>query len=175
MAIEFEITSGGQPDGSLVLFGNLDPKNDRKLQIPATFERRVKYVSQQLELELHCVFTGDRIEISRMVISGLGKFVGSRDLTQLSLPQVIRKIAFDVIPNSHEWTEETRSKDIEWGNLNAGDGFLAQLYWFEHVSWGAPRSALMSYLGCSRTTANAHIRRIAKQFDLPGVHAQQEK
>jgi hypothetical protein len=175
MTLEFEISAGAQPDDSLVPFGNLDPRNDRKLEIPASFERRVKYLKHQLELELDCVFTGDRIEISKMVITGMGKFVGSRDLTQLSLPQVIRKIALDVIPNSHEWTEETRSRDIEWGKLNSGDGFLAQLYWFEHVSWGAPRSALMKYLGCSRTTANTQIRRIAKQYFLPGVHSQNQK
>jgi hypothetical protein len=167
------IERGSKPDGDFVSFGNVDPKSDLRLRVPRAFQRIVTYSDLQLRLTLDCEFSGERIEIDKMLVESAGKYIASRELTQLRLPHVIRTLALEVIPQAQEWTIETRhEKDKTWESLkhSVSDGFLAQMYWFEHVSWGAPRASLMSYMGYSRTTANAHIKKIAKEFTLPGIH-----
>ena len=54
-------------DGRLVLFGPLD-QMFWKLEIPSTLTRRVTYKTG-LIMDLECVFSGERLEISRLELS----------------------------------------------------------------------------------------------------------
>lgn len=130
-------------------------------------ERRVTYHHLDLELELLMVFAGERIEIKELRVIGVNGFVATQYLTGLGLPRIIRAIAVSSIPGSARWQpdrKEGESKDLSYK-------FLAELYWFEHISWGSPRTALMNYTGWSRANTNWHLRRIAKEFPLPGPHS----
>lgn len=164
----FTVTSTPVKDGALVAFGPIDPQTGWRLQIPGTLTRKVVYPALRLEIFLDCVFSGDRLEISKLTIEGLDAYIATRDLTQLALPAVMAEIVAKSVPDAERW-----SSQLELGNPNRlnGPGYLAQLYWFHHAGWGAPRAAIMSYMSWSRANANFHIKKIGKLFPLPGSHA----
>lgn len=167
MPTEFSIQGDKRGDGPLVAFGPNDAAAGFRLAIPGSLVRKVSYPSLALEVELNCAFTGDRLEIVRMTIASRQSFIATKDLTQLALPQVIRRIVCESVPNSDRWLIH----DANSFNQSRSEEFLAQLYWFEHVSWGSPRATLMTYMGWSRPYANTRIKKIAKEFALPGAHA----
>lgn len=173
----FKVRETEAKDGPLSAIGSGAGGNDWPLQIPSIFQRLVVYPHLEISVTLDCVFSGERIEVAALkVVADKGHFVSSRDLTQLSLPAVIRAIGLAVIPVSERWLKEFRDEsDKTWESQKASDEFLSQLYWFEHVIWGTPRMALQEYMGWTRTTANAKIREINKQFPLPGVHSSASK
>lgn len=167
MPTEFSIYGDKKEDGPLVSFGPLDTMNSSRLAIPGSLVRRVSYPALALEVELSCAFTGDRLEIVKMTIASKQSYIATKDLTQLALPQVIREIVRGSVPNSDHWSiQNTNSL-----NQPRSDAFLAQLYWFEHVSWGSPRATLMTFMGWSRPYANTRIKKIAKEIALPGAHS----
>jgi hypothetical protein len=89
----------------------------------------------------------------------------------LALPAVIRAIAIEVVPNAELWAHLDSSDILK----HEGQTFLAQVYWFEHISWGSPRGSIMAYMNWSRTNANFHISKIARKFPLPGAHSIEKK
>lgn len=167
MNTSFKVGPAGVPDGKLVDFGPPRPDGGTVLSIPTTFSRTVTYPTLGLSAEIECAFTGDRIEVESIRIRKNSQFVTTVALTQLSLPLVIRAIAEDVIPNSKIWAKLRGDLD----NKNSSPEFLAQIYWFEHVSWGSPRASIMTYMNWSRTNANFHITKFSRNFPMPGVHA----
>lgn len=168
MTLSFDIHPTDELDGALVNVGPNSGVAFGSLQIPSTFERQVVYKAPSLVLTVKCAFSGERYEISKMTIEGRGDFVTSRDLTQLKLPALMRAMALAAIPDSFKWTEENKAAALE---VDANRAFLAQIYWFETVTWGNPRQEIMNWLSVSRTTANEQIRKLAKEFKLPGAHA----
>jgi hypothetical protein len=167
MPTEFSIRGDRREDGPLVSFGPLDAVTASQLAIPGSLVRRVSYPALALEVELSCAFTGDRLEIVKMTIVSQQSYIATKDLTQLALPQVIREIVCESVPNSDHWLiQNTNSL-----NHPRSDAFLAQLYWFEHVSWGSPRATLMTFMGWSRPYANTRIKKISKEIKLPGAHS----
>lgn len=50
---------------------------------------------------------------------------------------------------------------------------LARMYWFEFVSWGRPRQAVMDRFDLPRSTANYWIRKARERYGLPGQHAEE--
>lgn len=158
-------------DGELVQVGPADSATGLVLRVPSSMQRLIRYRQLNLEVLLDCVFSGDRIEVVRLTIEGQGRFIATKDLTQLSLPLVIRDLAVEVIPGGETWLHASTKPGT---NSPRTQEFIAQLYWFEHLSWGSPRNALMNYMGWSRTNSNWHIKKLAKQFRLPGAHAKQQ-
>ena len=167
MNYSFKVERTGTPDGKTVTFGPTDPETGVTLSLPATFTRRVSYPGHGLAVILECVFTGDRIEVESLKIERVAKFISTKVLTQLALPAVIRAIAEDAIPNSSRWASLNSTSDNKAENAE----FLAQIYWFEHVSWGSPRASIMAYMNWSRTNANFHISKFSKNMPMPGAHA----
>jgi hypothetical protein len=157
--------------GELVSFGPLTTGTQRMLQIPGRFARTVLYQDLPLKLELNFVFDGDKVQIRRLEAEATSEHVTSRDLTQLALPSITRDAALSAVRNADYWIEVQK-------NVQSDSGldlmFLAQLYWFEHVTWGSPRLAIQNFLGCKRTTANYYIRMIGSKFALPGVHKEKD-
>lgn len=167
MEFVFKLQSANVTDGERVNFGPFDHETGSQQSIPVSLTRQVVYPDLEVSALVECVFTGDKLEIQSITVSKDGKFVSTKVLTQLALPAVIRAIAIEVIPNSHLWAQ----LNGEQIGKPEGPAFLAQVYWFEHVSWGSPRGSIMNYMNWSRTNANFHISKIARQFGLPGSHA----
>lgn len=170
MSENFTISKADVKDGGMVTFGPVDPENRRQLSIPKTFTRFVDYTDSSLVVELQCFFDGEKIQVSKISVVNNGGFVTSRDLTQLSLPAVIREMGFQVIPDSEYWTQEWQDANSIKHGLKYDSWFIAQLYWFEHATWGSPRVAVQEFMGCKRTTANYYIRLAGEKTPLPGQH-----
>lgn len=168
MTLQFKLEAAGVPDGKAVNFGPFDHETGTQQSIPEKLTRKVTYPELGVSALVDCVFTGDKLEVQRISVEAAGKFVSTKVLTQLALPAVIRAIAIEVVPNSKLWAYLDASQEFK----HDGPTFLAQVYWFEHISWGSPRGSIMSYMNWSRTNANFHISKIARNFPLPGAHAQ---
>jgi hypothetical protein len=142
------------------------------MSIPNRLTRTVTYPELGLEIELECVFSGERLEIAKMTVQGVGGYIATRDLTQLSLPQVMRAIVSEAVPEANRWSQlENESQS----NRLTDPCHLAQIYWLEYVGWGTPRARIMKYMGWSRANANFHIKKINKNFPLPGAHVGDSK
>jgi hypothetical protein len=177
MAPRVEIQKTEQADGDFVEFGPLLQGGRNRARIPKTFSRKAVYPDLGLEAHLECSFSGDRIELHRLELHRNDGSITTRDLTQLALPWVIREVANNVIPDSFRLSVFIRDNhDLETVKQQKGptDEILrnvAQIYWYEHVTWGTPRGEIMEFWGISRTTANAWIKKAAKLYGLPGAHA----
>lgn len=160
-------------DGPLVSFGPVDEETGCQLSIPSHFERLAGFVGSDITVKLHLEFRGDKIELKSLEVRREEGSLSSRDLTQLALPKVIRQIAASVIPEAERWDPSLKGggtvteSDPSRNNLVA----LAQLYWYEHVTWGSPRGRLMELWGISRPWANTLIKKAGLQYPLPGAHA----
>lgn len=163
MADNFSLYATQKQDGALLVAGPRMDNLSRQLLVPAKMSRRVSYGEALPTAVLDLVFTGDRIEIVKIVVDAGEDYVTTQFLTHLSLPKVIRQVALDSIPDSSHWMTDSSQVGI---GLDSYD-YLAQLYWFEHLSWGAPRNAVMRYAGWSRANANWHLRRMAELGLLP--------
>ncbi|WP_296632480.1 hypothetical protein [Rhodoluna sp.] len=171
MSLSFKLESAGVPDGKTVEFGPFDHETGTQQSIPETLTRRVIYPDLGISALVECVFTGDKLEIQTISVQSIGKFVSTKVLTQLALPAVIRAIAIEVVPNARLWAHLDANEILK----REGPTFLAQVYWFEHISWGSPRGSIMAYMKWSRTNANFHISKIARNFPLPGAHSLEKK
>jgi hypothetical protein len=169
MTESFSIRSGAGRDEAVVRFGPTDPETGLRLSIPTRLSRSVSYPSLKLEVGLFCAFSGERLEIEKMVIESKGAYVFSRDLTQLALPQVMYQIVSDVVPEARQLAKFADKRNLD---RPEGAGFLATMYWFEHVGWGAPRARIMEYMGWSRANANFHLKKISTTFPLPKTRVQ---
>jgi hypothetical protein len=163
----FTVAKTSKKDGGVISFGPPTSLVRHPLAIAQRFSRSVSYENMGISLEIEFLFDGDKVQIQRLVADGGVGYVGSRDLTQLSLPAVTREAAISAIPNAKFWLDDY--KEIQFDK--ASDlTLLAQLYWFEHVTWGSPRVAIQEFLGCKRTTANYYIRLVSALTPLPGQH-----
>lgn len=171
MEFAFKLEPTGIVDGKRQDFGPDNPQMGTQASIPSTLTRKVIYPELEVSALIECVFTGDKLEVQSLNVQNNGKFVSTKVLTQLALPAVIRAIALEVVPHAKLWV----NLDTNEYPKNDSPTFLAQVYWFEHVSWGSPRGSIMRYMDWSRTNANFHITKIAKLHALPGAHAQDSK
>lgn len=148
-------------DGKLVNVGGYIPEVTQQLLVPKSLNREVFYGEDQPLLVLNLSL----LDTKRLEVVGIslqtpenGSPISTSFLTKLSIPKIIRQIAVEAIPYSSYWTDPPSKYS---------DDYLAQLYWFEYVTWGAPRLAIMNLTGWSRANTNHHLRRISKVFDLP--------
>lgn len=163
----FFITATDIVDGPLRGVGPQGFEYPFEIQVPQKMQRKVTYADQDIEVLVDLVFAGERIEVRNLQLSGQDGYITTKYLTGLGLPKIIRAIAVDSIPNSSRWLKAAE-EDVKIQSYK----YLAELYWFEHISWGSPRSAIMKYTGWSRANSNWHLRKIAKQFPLPAPHSE---
>lgn len=170
--MDFLISRTENEDGPLREFG---PEGGQ-LAIPSYLERIVHYPSLGLSATLGLEFSGERLEIQRLCVEGSGdgenRFVATKSLTLLALPAVIGEIARDLVPAARRW-------QVSPGDHNSkmllAPVEIAQIYWFEHISWGRPRATVMALTGWSRTNTNFHFKKLEQQLGirLPRDKAQQ--
>ena len=166
-----DIRTTDRADGPFTLAGPEMPDLKFQLVVPTALEREVLYGQDEPRLTLRLIFSGERFEVSQLTAHSETHFVTTQFLTQLGLPRLIRRIGIETIPNTSTWIPA----DGEDGMGVESYDYLAQLYWFEHVTWGSPRAAIMRYTGWSRANSNWHIRKIRAKFQLPGLEPPQAR
>lgn len=157
-----------QPDGKLKKTCGYMPLADYQLLVPSEIHREVLYTNPSMTLLVSITLSDSgRYELTHLEVSGLAS-ISKKFLVDIPFPEIIRKATIKAIPDNDYWLNPP---------FSAGDAieddYLVQLYWFEHLTWGSPRSAIMAVTGWSRANANYHIRRLAKSYDLPGSHAKE--
>lgn len=162
-----QIEKTATEDGPFVFFGPKDPESKRQLCIPATFERLIWDQDRGLNLVLSCAFQDNKVAVTRICISSLpGEQISSRAIAQLGLPTMIRAVTESVVPDWSFWSLGlAKQPSVQPQEQNFA--YLAQVYWLEHISHGAPRQTLMNALQMPRSTCNVLLRSIKQRFDLP--------
>lgn len=164
------ITQTGR-DGRLVEFGPSEQMFWR-LEIPAKLSREVRYRSG-LVMDLECVFSGERLEISRMELAvPSGDFVSTQLLTQLGLPGILHQVFLSASPTTSQMRSLPRKDELTKEQLGI---VVTQLYWFEYAAWGNPRMRVTQFTNWSNNNANTHLRKLAKVYGLPGLHSRKQK
>jgi hypothetical protein len=154
----------------MVSFG---PSDDR---LPARFAAVADYTARPLRVVLDMSFDGtDRVKVDAVMVKRTdGQSVTPEDMTALQLAQVVRSVV-------EEATERGpgvfRRGEIFGPERTDGPSdeelrLLARMYWYEYVSWGTPRQAVMSGFNVPRSTANRWIRKARDRYGLPGPHAE---
>lgn len=156
----------GEFDGDLVPVGPTDSDLRFALEIPSSFARKFVNPKNGLAIELHCTFDGDKANLTKLVVEKGLTGITTRELGQLKLPYLIQRLCHEVIPNSQHWTAASTSQEERHTFA-----FMAQLYWFEHISWGNPRMRLMELFEWPKSTASYQLRKLNQQWSLPGIHA----
>jgi len=154
----------------LVPFG---PSGDR---LPARFAAAADYTERPLRVLLDMSFDGtDRVKVDAVMVKRTdGQSVTPEDMTALQLAQVVRSVVEEATERGSGvfrrmeiiGPERTDSPSDEELRL------LARMYWYEYVSWGAPRQAVMRGFHVPRSTANRWIRKARELYELPGPHAE---
>ncbi|MEV0431249.1 hypothetical protein [Micromonospora sp. NPDC050495] len=148
------------------------PAGDR---LPERFVALVEYETQPLRARIAASFNGaERVRADVVSVERTdGASVSPEDLTTLQLGAVMSSVV---------WQATRRGKGVaeQWGRSRTGpldDAevlTLARMYWFEYVSWGKPRLAIMAAFKLPRSTANRWIRKAREVHGLPGAHADEE-
>lgn len=160
------INAGADFDGKLKDVCGYTPFSDHQLMMPTKLHRDIEYTDPKMTVSVSLSLSDEgRYEMTRLEVSGLAP-ISKKFLVDVPFPQIIRKVATEAIPDSQYWLNPPFDKGSE-----IQEDYLVQLYWFEHATWGSPRSAIMELTGWSRANANYHIRRLTKYYDLPGKHA----
>jgi hypothetical protein len=161
MDVEYRISKADRAFGPMASFGPTPPRKHPQLQVPEQSYWEVTYEALDLKVSLDIYFTGERLEIQRLVVEGLKRRpVQTRDLTQLALPKVLCDIAALMIPGFEYWTREFQDKNLEWESLKVDDEYLTQMILLHQVMQGNARKAIMDYFGMPRSTATLLIKRL---------------
>lgn len=135
------------------------------LQVPSEFHYGLT-IPDLPEVEINGVWDGDRLRVTKLSISHDGG-LNATHLIKIKLPELVSAVAVDAVPDSDFWTsKELFEKFPPQGKLDQYSR-IAQLYWFHHLSWGAPRQVIMDFTGWSRNNTNFHLKQVAQLIGLP--------
>lgn len=135
------------------------------LRVPKDFHYRFKFDNFP-DVELQGVFDGDKFKVTDLSLSTkIG--LNATQLIQIKLPELVGLVAMDAIPQAKYWTLDGAPKDLILSNKEKTALFLAQAYWFHHLSWGAPRLFVMEFMDWSRNNTRFHLAQISKAIGLP--------
>lgn len=142
--------------------------------LPARFRGTVNYAARPVRVRLTAAFDGaERVRVESVSVERTdGNSVTPQDMARLQLAQVVGTCCFDATkhgPGVVAAGGRKRSGPPSDDELRV----LARMYWFEYVSWGSPRRAVMSRFELPRSTANYWIRRAGELYGLPGPHSEE--
>jgi hypothetical protein len=174
MSHTFQLLDITPSQNKMVQFGPFEPTLGLVLKAPDKVRAKVAYPSWGCTMELSCAFFDSRLGLERITLEASNpkeRTINSTLTQNLEISKVMREICLKTFPQSEIWAD--RSSQDKGPQLDS-DEFIAQLYWFENATWGKPRLALMNYMNWSRTNANWHIKRLAKNplIGMPSLHAQ---
>ena len=158
-------------DAPLVSVGpTVAESSHQQLLIPRQFEREISFPDSDNAptLTLLCEFRDELVIVTNLEVRHVGtNGITSSLLHSLALPALVHAASLDAIPNVEFWIVDGSDSELPLEVLKTDYGFLAQMYWLEHVTQGSPRQRLMSYLGLPQSTCNVLIRRIKSVYPLP--------
>jgi hypothetical protein len=149
--------------GSFIKVG--DPTPFGFLLVPQDFHYGFKLESLP-DLEVRGIFDGDKLQITQLKMAS-GEGITATQLIQIKLPDLLRLIALDAIPDSQHWAIGAHLSDSPLEQKTELYPYIAQAYWFHHLSWGAPRLFIMEFMGWSRNNTNFHLKKISQTLSLP--------
>lgn len=177
MSHNFQLLDVKTRTQKFIQFGPVEPTQGLVLRAPEQLIAKISYPFWGCTMEVHCAFLDSRLGLERLVIDAANpndRTINSTLIQNLEISKVMREICLRSFPQSEIWADRT-SQDR--GPQLDSDEFIAQLYWFENATWGKPRLAIMNYMNWSRTNANWHIKRLAKNkaIGMPGIHASESE
>jgi hypothetical protein len=137
----------------MIEFGPAD-SGSRRLSLPESITRVVKYKELDLEVRYQIRFNGERLRIDSMEVLGESG-ITTAALTKLKIPKLLRSLVYEYNPWLHSL--------IASGDTNKVS--LAQLYWAEYVCQGSPRLVVKNQIGKSTNTTNCYLRK----FEASGL------
>lgn len=135
------------------------------LRVPKDFHYRFKFENLP-DVEVKGVFDGDRFQVTDLSLSSKSG-LNATQLIRIKLPELVGIVALDLIPQAKYWTLDGAPRELILSNKQLASLYLAQAYWFHHLSWGAPRLFVMDFMGWSRNNTNFHLKQISKAVGLP--------
>lgn len=143
--------------------------------LPSRFLAVVDYAEHPLRVSVRATFNGtDPLRAELVSVERTdGESVAPADMARLQLGAVLGTVV-------DQATRYGPGKLFQYGRKHDGPPTedelltLARMYWFEYVSWGKPRQAIMSAFELPRSTANHWIRKARERYTLPGAHADGE-
>lgn len=149
----------------------IGPTSDviRPLEVPSNFSYSVQ-IDGLPALEIGGEWDGDRLRVTHLSMdfdSGLN----ATHLIRVKLPELVSAVAADAVPNSELWTSKEIFQNFPPHGKLEQYSRIAQLYWFHHLAWGAPRQVIMDFMGWSRNNTNFHLKQISQLIGLPASRA----
>lgn len=182
-AVSTEVDDLGRPLG-----GDPVPFGPIPFTLPSRWTARCVDVEDGLIAEVNLTFGGDRAEVERLTVFTAPDrpSLSARDVGRVKLAAIVgHAVQIAVRPidpmavieslvggGDDSLTEDHYEPmtDAEWQEVRDDadlDRALVALYWLHHVSWKAPRQAVMELFGVSRTTANRLITTAGERYPLP--------
>ena len=141
----------------------------RALQVPSDFHYR-EAMPDLPSLEIMGAWDGDRLRVTQLMMQ-TEEGLNSTHLIRVKLPDLVSAVAAAEIPDSELWTAKASFDQYPPQGKEELYPRLAQMYWYHHLSWGAPRQVIMEITGWSRNNTNFHLRQISKIIELPSSRA----
>jgi hypothetical protein len=135
------------------------------LKVPSEFSYGVK-IAELPDLEIGGKWDGDRLRVTHLSMS-LDSGLNATHLIRVKLPELVSAIAAHAVPDSKQWTSKALFEKFPPQGKEEQYSRIAQLYWFHHLSWGAPRQVIMDFMGWSRNNTNFHLKQISQLIALP--------
>jgi hypothetical protein len=148
------------------------PAGDR---LPAQFTAEVEYKERPLRVTIDATFDGvGRVKARVVAVDRTdGESVTPQDMAATQLGAVMSSVVWKATRRPGGGTIMQGGRRDASGPLTDDELLtLARMYWFEYVSWGRPRQAVMNLLELPRSTANYWIRKAREKYGLPGQHAE---
>lgn len=137
----------------MIEFGPAD-SGARRLSLPESVTKVVTYKELDLEVKYQIIFTGERLRVESMEVSGASG-ITTAALTKLKIPEILRSLVYEYNPWLHNL--------IASGDTNKVS--LSQLYWAEYACQGSPRLVVKNQIGKSTNTTNYYLRK----FEASGL------
>jgi hypothetical protein len=146
------------------------PAGDR---MPAAFEVTVAYADQPLRMQITATFDGASKVRARVVSLERtdGESVTAEDMASTRLASVMGTVVLKATKHAPGTILRGGARSASGPPTDEELLTLARIYWYEFVSWGKPRQAIMSAFDLPRSTASVWIRRARDKYDLPGAHS----
>jgi hypothetical protein len=142
--------------------------------LPARFAAEVDYLARPLRVQIKASFDGEnRVRAEQVSVERTsGESVTPEDMASLQLGALMAQVVWHATTHTDVGSVVQVGRQLPDG---AGEEELltvAQVYWFEYISWGSPRRRIMEMFDIPRSTANRWIRRARELYPLPGAHAE---
>lgn len=137
----------------------------RPLEVPSDFSYNVQIDELPL-LGVGGKWDGDRLRVTHLSMD-LESGLNATHLIRVKLPELVSAVAADAVPNSELWRSKEKFEQFPPQGKQEQYSRIAQLYWFHHLSWGAPRQVIMDFMGWSRNNTNFHLKQISQVIELP--------